>query len=147
MTTSTPTEGGSGRSAYRFRIFIAGGAPNSVQALANLYAICQKHFAASHRIEVVDILKDPLRALAEGILVTPTVVKLAPAPELQIIGNLSDEAEVLRALGLPQNVTCFLQPTTTRGTSMTDGPCVSRHPEIVLCQSRCHAVDHLGPLC
>jgi len=30
------------------------------------------------------------------------VVKTSPAPELQIIGSLSDEAEVLHALGLPQ---------------------------------------------
>jgi len=89
--------------AYRFRIYVAGGAPNSVRALANLYALCQKHYPSSHRIEVVDVLREPLRALEEAILVTPTVVKVSPAPEQQIIGNLSDEAEVLRALGLPEN--------------------------------------------
>lgn len=88
--------------AYVFRLYVAGGAPNSVRALANLYAICRKHFPQSHRIEVIDVLKEPMRALAEAILVTPTVVKVSPTPELQIIGNLSDEDEVLRALGLPQ---------------------------------------------
>ena len=88
--------------AYVFRLYIAGDAPNSVRALENLYAICRKHFPESHRIEVIDVLKEPMRALAEAILVTPTVVKVSPAPELQIIGNLSDEEEVLRALGLPQ---------------------------------------------
>ena len=88
--------------AYVFRLYIADGAPNSVRALANLYAICRKHFPASHSIEVIDVLKEPLRALAEAILVTPTVVKVSPAPVVQIIGNLSEEDEVLRALGLPQ---------------------------------------------
>ena len=88
--------------AYAFRLYLAGGAPNSVRALANLYAICRKHFPESHRIEVIDVLKEPLRALADAILVTPTVVKVSPAPEQQIIGNLSEEDEVLRALGLPQ---------------------------------------------
>jgi circadian clock protein KaiB len=88
--------------AHLFRLYLAGGAPNSVRALANLYAICRKHFPESHRIEVIDVLKEPLRALAETILVTPTVVKVSPEPELQIIGNLSNEEEVLRALGLPQ---------------------------------------------
>ena len=88
--------------AYVFRLYIAGGAPNSVQALANLYAICRKHFPDSHRIEVIDVLKEPLRALADAILVTPTVVKILPAPALQIIGNLSEEDQVLWALGLPQ---------------------------------------------
>jgi circadian clock protein KaiB len=73
-----------------------------VRALANLYAICHKHFPESHRIEVIDILKEPLRALAEAVLVTPTVVRISPAPEQQIIGDLSEEEEVLYALGLPQ---------------------------------------------
>jgi circadian clock protein KaiB len=91
--------------AYVFRLYIANGAPNSVRALANLYAICRKHFPESHRIEVIDVLQEPLRALSEAILVTPTLVKLSPAPEQQIIGNLSEEEEVLRALGLPQNET------------------------------------------
>ena len=88
--------------AYVFRIYVAAGAPNSVPALAHLYALCRKHFPESHRIEVIDVLKEPLRALEEVILVTPTVVKVSPAPVQQIIGNLSEEAEVLRALGLPQ---------------------------------------------
>ena len=90
------------KGAYVFRLYLAGSAPNSVRALANLYAICRKHFPESHRIEVIDVLKEPLRALAAAIFVTPTVVKVSPAPEQQIIGNLSEEEEVLRALGLPQ---------------------------------------------
>lgn len=90
------------KGAYVFRLYIAGGSPNSVRALANLYAICRKHFPESHRIEVIDVLQEPLRVLADAILVTPTVVKVSPAPEQQIIGNLSEEEEVLRALGLPR---------------------------------------------
>lgn len=95
-----PTSAAKG--AYVFRIYIAGGGPNSVRALANLYALCRKHFPASHRIEVIDVVSEPLRALADGIVVTPMVVKVSPAPEQQIIGDLSQEQEVLRALGLPQ---------------------------------------------
>lgn len=94
-----------GKGAYVFRIYVAHGAPNSVRALANLYAICRKHYPGCHRIEAIDVLDDPLRALADAILVTPTVVKVSPAPEQQIIGNLSEEDEVLRALGLPQKET------------------------------------------
>jgi circadian clock protein KaiB len=95
-------DGDQPKGAYVFRLYLAGGAPNSVRAFANLYAICQKHFPESHRIEVIDVLKEPMRALAEAILVTPTLVKLSPLPEQQIIGDLSEEEEVSRALGLPQ---------------------------------------------
>lgn len=90
------------KGAYVFRLYLAGGAPNSVRAFANLYAICQKHFPESHRIEVIDVLKEPMRALADAVLITPTVVKLSPLPEQQIIGDLTEEEEVLRALGLPR---------------------------------------------
>jgi circadian clock protein KaiB len=98
-----PNLDGKPKAAYVFRLYLAGGAPNSVRAFANLYAICRKHFPGSHRIEVIDVLKEPLRALAEAILVTPTLVKLAPWPEQQVIGDLSEEESVLLALGLPLN--------------------------------------------
>jgi circadian clock protein KaiB len=92
------------RPGHVFRIYLAGESPNSMRALANLYAICRRYYPSSHRIEIIDVLKDSKAALAESIFVTPTVVKLSPAPEVHIIGNLSDEAEVLRAFGLPQEV-------------------------------------------
>jgi circadian clock protein KaiB len=101
MSDSLPPDGHQ-NGAYVFRLYMAGGAPNSVRACANLYAICRKHFPDSHRIEVIDVLKEPIRALERAILVTPTVVKVSPYPEQQIIGDLSEEEEVLRALGLPQ---------------------------------------------
>ncbi len=88
--------------AYVFKLYVAGGAPNSVRAFANLYAICRNHFPDSHRIEVIDIMKEPLRALEETVLVTPTVIKLFPLPSVRIIGDLSEEDAVLGALGLPQ---------------------------------------------
>ena len=100
--SETYRAGAHSNGAYVFRLYLAGGAPNSVRALANLYAICHKHFPESHRIEVIDVLQEPMRALAEAVLVTPTLIKVSPAPEQQIIGNLSEEEEVLRALGLPQ---------------------------------------------
>jgi circadian clock protein KaiB len=92
------------RPGHVFRIYHAGESPNSMRALANLYAICRRYYPDSHRIDIIDVLKDSLSALAESIFVTPTVVKLSPAPEVHIIGNLSDEPEVLRALGLPQEL-------------------------------------------
>jgi len=49
----------------------------------------------------VNVFKEPKRALADGILMTPTLVKLAPSPApMRIIGTLSQTAPVLLALGL-----------------------------------------------
>jgi len=85
------------------RLYIVGGAPNSLQAVANLEAICRQYLKDGHRLEVVDVLQQPGRALAEGVLVTPSLAKLSPLPAGKVVGNLSDKAKVLLALGLKGN--------------------------------------------
>jgi circadian clock protein KaiB len=82
------------------RLYVAEGAPNSVQAIANLEAICREYLPDGHRLEVVDVLEDPQRAMTEGVLVTPSLAKLSPVPAATVVGNLSDKAKVLLALGL-----------------------------------------------
>lgn len=82
------------------RLYIVGGAPNSVQAIANLEAICHEYLQGGHKLEVVDVLEHPRRALADGVLVTPSLAKLSPRPTANIVGNLSDKVKVLLALGL-----------------------------------------------
>lgn len=79
---------------------MAGESPNSVQALTNLRALCAAHLPGRHEIEIVDVLHAPDCDLDEDILLTPTLVKLAPKPVKKIIGNLSDTATVCRTLGL-----------------------------------------------
>jgi circadian clock protein KaiB len=88
-------------SKFRFRLYVAGDAQNSAQAVANLNALCRTYLADRHSIEVVNVFREPKRALAEGILMTPTLVKLAPAPApKRIVGTLSQTQPVLQALGL-----------------------------------------------
>ncbi len=82
------------------RLYIVGGAPNSVQALVNLEKICQEYLKDGYKLEVVDVLEHPRRAMDEGVLVTPSLAKLSPGPTANVVGNLSDKAKVLHALGL-----------------------------------------------
>jgi circadian clock protein KaiB len=82
----------------RLRLYVAGQAPNSVRAIANCRAICDEHFASGHELEIVDLLDHPQRALADGIIVTPTLLKLLPLPARRVIGSLSDTNQVLMAL-------------------------------------------------
>lgn len=82
----------------RLRLYVAGHAPNSVQAIANLRAICDEHFASGHELEIVDLLDQPQRALADSIIVTPTLLKLSPLPKQRVIGSLDDASQVLQAL-------------------------------------------------
>lgn len=84
------------------RLYIADAAPNSIKAIANLEAICKEHFKDGFKLEIIDVLEFPLRALAEGILVTPSLAKISPSPAAKIIGNLSDRSNVLHALGIKE---------------------------------------------
>ena len=43
----------------------------------------------------------PGRALADGVIVTPTLLKLSPPPAQRLIGNLSNAARVLLTLARP----------------------------------------------
>jgi circadian clock protein KaiB len=88
------------RKAVKLRLYVAGGAPNSVRALANLAAICKGRLKFTFKLEVVDVLKFPQRALADGIVVTPHLAKVSPLPAAKVVGNLSDREAVLAALGL-----------------------------------------------
>lgn len=85
---------------FNFRLYVAGDAPNSVQAIANLKALCREHLPERHTIEIVDVVQQPERALTDDVLLTPTLVKLSPAPVRRIIGNLSQTQVVLNALEL-----------------------------------------------
>jgi circadian clock protein KaiB len=106
-TASTPNaiarDPSEGREVLLLRLYVANKLPNSARALANLEAICQEHLGQGcYELDVVDILLDPLRGVADQILVTPTLVKLTP-PCLRIVGDLSERQRVLDAFGLSRS--------------------------------------------
>ena len=84
--------------ALRLRLYVAGQAPNSLRAIANTRAMCAAHFV-DHVLEIVDLMIEPGRALADRVIVTPTLIKLSPAPESRLIGDLSDAVKLRAALG------------------------------------------------
>jgi circadian clock protein KaiB len=88
------------RVKFKFRLYVAGDALNSTQAIANLAALCKAHLADRYEVEMVDVFQEPKRALADGILMTPTLIKLGPLPIRRIVGTLSQTEPVLQALGL-----------------------------------------------
>ena len=86
--------------AFKFRLYVAGDAFNSSQAVMNLGALCRTYLPDRHEIEIVDVYLEPKRALADGVFLTPMLVRLEPAPIRRIVGILSQSQPVLLALGL-----------------------------------------------
>ena len=82
------------------RLYVAGRLPCSMEAETNLGLLCAEQDGDRPRVEIVDVLLEPERALSDGIIVTPTLVRLAPLPAVQILGALSNLRLVRAALGL-----------------------------------------------
>jgi circadian clock protein KaiB len=82
------------------RLFVAGDSPDCAAAIANLHALVPAAGETSVDIEIVDIDRDAAIAAREGIIVTPTLVKLSPPPRCRILGNLRNREALLQLLGL-----------------------------------------------
>ncbi len=85
---------------FKFRQYLSGNTPNSAQARANLNRLCRIHLHGRYEIEVVDVSREPDRALRDQIYMTPSLMRLAPSPVCMIVGTLSHPDLVLKALGL-----------------------------------------------
>lgn len=90
------------RARYRFSLYISGCTVNSLQAVGNLNRFCSEELAGIYEIEIVDVFKNPMRALDDGVLMTPTLVKLAPYPVVKIVGTLSRTDTLREVLGLAE---------------------------------------------
>ncbi len=86
---------------FKFRLYIAGDGPHSLLAVASLNKVCEEYLAMRHEIEIVDVLLHPERALEDGVLLTPLLIKLAPGKTQKILGNLAYPDKILIAMGLP----------------------------------------------
>ncbi len=71
-----------------------------MRAMANLEAMCREFLPDGCKLEIIDILREPQRGLGDNIMVTPTLIKLAPQPVRRIFGDLSNRGRLLDALGL-----------------------------------------------
>jgi circadian clock protein KaiB len=90
---------------WDLRLYVAGQTPKSVAAFSNLKKVCEEHLAGKYRIEVIDLIKNPLLAHGDQIIAIPTLVRKLPEPMRKIIGDLSNTERVLVGLQLrPQKV-------------------------------------------
>jgi circadian clock protein KaiB len=88
-------------SSYRFRLFVTGETVRSRQAADNLRKLCEARVAGFYELEIIDVLDHPERAEEDGIIATPTVIRLGPQPPRRVIGDLSDLGLAAIALELP----------------------------------------------
>jgi circadian clock protein KaiB len=85
---------------YNLRLYVAGQTPKSVNAIANLKKLCEKHLTGRYTIEVIDLMKDPALAQRDQIVAIPTLIRQLPEPLKRVIGDLSNAEKVLVGLDI-----------------------------------------------
>ena len=83
-----------------FRLYIKGMYPDSVKALIATKVICDRYLQGRSTLEIIDTIKEPGRALADGVTKIPTLVKLSPYPLQSLSNELDDPEQILVTLGL-----------------------------------------------
>jgi circadian clock protein KaiB len=89
-----------GEDIFELKLYVAGQTPKSKAALENLRKICEEHLRGRYRLEVVDLARNPALARTDKILAIPTLVRSLPTPISRIIGDLSDQEQVLMGLNV-----------------------------------------------
>jgi hypothetical protein len=80
----------------RFRLYLAGSTPSSRRAVINLEAaFLEFHGRVTCGMEYIDVLLDAKRAVADSVVMTPTLVASCQNSRLVIIGDLSDSRKLL----------------------------------------------------
>jgi circadian clock protein KaiB len=85
---------------YVLALYVAGAAPRSQRAIANIRRLCREYLSDCHELQVIDIYQEPVLAERDGILAVPALVKRQPLPERSFIGDMSDFDRILDGLGL-----------------------------------------------
>lgn len=87
---------------HKFRLYIAGGTPMSVEAARNLRGTLDGQLNSQYSLEIIDIL-DNVQAAQDaednGIIATPTLVRIFPLPVEKVIGEVSRGEKVRALLG------------------------------------------------
>lgn len=87
----------------QLRLFVSNHSRAAVNAIANLKAVCDDPAVKrNHEIdlEIIDVNASPQIAEEEKILVTPTLLKTLPLPVRRVVGDLSNEEDILVMLDI-----------------------------------------------
>jgi circadian clock protein KaiB len=96
--TTAPRRAASSR--YILKLYVAGRSPKSVNAIANIKALCETNLQGRYVLEVIDLYQQPQLAQGEQIIAVPTLIRKFPPPLCRIIGDMSNTERVLVRLDI-----------------------------------------------
>jgi circadian clock protein KaiB len=88
------------KDTFVLHLFVAGTTPNAIRAITNIKKICAEYLADTFELQVIDIYQQPDKLVSEQIMTIPALIRKSPLPEKIMIGDLSNEEQVLKGLGI-----------------------------------------------
>ncbi len=85
-------------------LFVSGITPKSIQAIETLKEICETYLAHRYSLKVIDIYREPQLAKKNEVVAVPALIRLQPGPRKMFIGDLSDAAPILKAIGIRKGI-------------------------------------------
>ena len=85
---------------YNLQLYVTGSTPRSSRSIVNIRRLCEDRLTGRYKLQVIDIYQQPELARREQIIAAPTLIKSFPPPLRKVVGDLSDEAQVLHGLDL-----------------------------------------------
>lgn len=89
-----------------FKLFISGENAKTQHIFTTLEFCLTMVFGSAYTLQMVDVIKNPLMAQADGIMATPTLFRKTP-PMKRVLGDFSDVEKILAQMDihLPPNKT------------------------------------------
>jgi circadian clock protein KaiB len=85
----------------RLRLYVTPG-PFCEAAIENVRRLLAELAEPSaFQLEILDVLDHPARAWADRVMATPLLIRLFPAPNVRVLGSMSNRQEIASVLGLP----------------------------------------------
>ena len=85
---------------YSLTLYVIGDGQRARRAKLDTARLMDALSGAGHNLNVVDLLADGAAVEPQSGVLTPQLVRTAPAPGAEVIGDLSDIQSVAEALGL-----------------------------------------------
>lgn len=87
---------------HYFKLFIAGMNSGSFRAIENVREICDTYLGNEYDLEVIDIYQQRQLLKDMNIIAVPTLVRVNPAPEVRIIGDMLNKKEIIKILEIKE---------------------------------------------
>ena len=85
---------------FQLRLFVSGKNPSHARVARGLGHVIARRFPDKCELQVVDVCQRPELAERDGVLATPTLLRVAPLPACRVVGELAACKNTLAALGL-----------------------------------------------